>query len=168
MAYKKVKLLNETGDEELYPESDWSIIKNSPITTELNRIDMQSNGKIKFDWDLDATVNANMRVYADNISLVGEELYITDENTGNQPVLLKYYPRTEKAFEACPLNKFFGSVFDWMDLNHTTIRSVLPAIGIARINPEKGETYQYFFFNGRYWEKTEETNFIPINKGSVN
>ena len=45
MNYKKVKLLDESGNEELYPETDWSIVKNSPINTGNDGITINKKGR---------------------------------------------------------------------------------------------------------------------------
>lgn len=171
MAYKKVKLLDESGNEELYPETDWSIIKNSPVTTDSGRIMVNNKGNISFAWNENASINAGGRITADNVSLQGENLYISDKNTENKPILFEHYPRTEKVLEDCPLSLFFGVAVYRDDYLYGDKNAIFPAVAIGQMKSD-GKIIYYVFCHkgdtpGEWWRMVNnQMRFIPINKTS--
>lgn len=171
MAYKKVKLLSESG-EELYPECDWSVVKNSPITVDPYSIDIQNeDGSIIFSWGKDGFIDAGplgVNVSADAVDFHGDKIhkedgvYIANENTENQPILFDEYPREEKAFKDFPLNKFFGSLIS----QDASIKRTDPIVAIAQVNPGKGTTYRYYIVGAHDsdWKGEDEADVIWMNK----
>ena len=93
MAYKRVRLLNEKENEILYPETDWSIIKNSPVKNTGDGVQIIAKKNVEFlaKNNSNSVVNSEFRVNANEVIFSGDvmsrtNLLISNEKTDNQPI----------------------------------------------------------------------------------
>lgn len=171
MAYKKVKLLNESGDEELYPETDWSIVRNTPIDVDAQNIEISAKNFVSFISSPKghSTVDTPCRPISDQVSFTTNEIYLSNEKTNGRSLLYTHYPRTEKSLSEVLNGSFFGSVI-FTNEHSNDYGKTFPAIGIGEWDSTEHRIsgYSFLYFNGTEFLPVDfnQMSYIPINRTS--
>lgn len=174
MAYKRVRLLNEKENEILYPETDWSIVKNSPVKNTGDGVQIIAKKNVEFlaKNNSNSVVNSEFRVNANKVVFSGKpasgtNLLISNERTANQPIHYRYYPRTEKATKDFPLGDFFGSVV-FTSKTSDNYGKIFPAIGIGEGSSGVIDGYAFLYFDGTQFQPVDfdTMDYIPLNRTS--
>ena len=144
---KKIRLKDKTTGDVLHPETEWQLINNRPINTEITNdsvsiISPNKNLTIETDQTLSLNSNGKTTIVGSNVEIVSlnTDITITDKNTSRKTIPLKQYPLSEEALSLTSLSCFGVA---WNPDNPGTI---YPAVRIRHIYTT-GTTYTYFYVN---------------------
>ena len=102
MANVKVRL-KDASNNILHPETDWSVVQNKPSIT----VDQTSH--TRETWSFGGYIDIESG-YGLTLKAVGNEIRITDNNTGNVNKSLKNYPINWSAINEKPSGSYVNSV----------------------------------------------------------
>lgn len=169
MNYKKVKLLDESGNEELYPETDWSIVKNSPINTGNDGITINKKGRNILLRSKNCSIEGKLNVRTDRFvfDVPINDVFYSNNGVNGETVNFIDLPRSEEATQNLPYGDLFGTVHYLSDSPET----VIPAFEVMKIMPNGEKEFTYYSF-GDASDKFSEVDlngakYTPINNIST-
>lgn len=144
---KKIRLKDKTTGDVLHPETEWELINNRPINTEITNdsvsiISPNKNLAIETDQTLSLNSNGKTTIAGSNVEIVSlnTDITIADKNTSGKTIPLKQYPLSQEALSLTNLS-CFGIAW-----NPDNLGTTYPAVRIRHIYTT-GTTYTYFYVN---------------------